>query len=96
MNAAIKRVELAAGLVRHGREQIAAVEIPSRAAEARTLLTRSPMDTIMKIACIALFVPAMWAWHAVAKTIATQFGVVGGLIAFAAIFAAACLMDRRS
>ena len=54
------------------------------------------MDTIMKIACLALFVPAMWAWHAVAKTIATQFGVVGALIAFAAILAAACLMDRRS
>jgi len=53
------------------------------------------MDTIMKIACLALFVRTMWGVHALAKVVAVQFGVAGGLIAFAACLAAACIMDRR-
>ena len=70
-------------------------EMPSLAADARKLETRSPMDTIMKIACVVLFVPAMWGVHVIAKQIAVNYGVVGGAIALVAIFATASLMDRR-
>jgi hypothetical protein len=53
------------------------------------------MDTFWKLLCVALFIPAMWAVYALAKLIVLQLGVVEAAIAFAALFAAACIMDRR-
>ena len=76
-------------------EEGAAEKHMAQLQHARTLETRSPMDTIMKIACVVLFVPAMWGVHVIAKQIAVNYGVVGGAIALVAIFATASLMDRR-
>jgi hypothetical protein len=68
--------------------------IPHSAAEIRNF--RVWLFALIRGAppCVALFIRAMWAWHACAKWIATNYGVVGGAIAFAAMYAAACLMDR--
>jgi hypothetical protein len=53
------------------------------------------MDTFWKLLCVALFIPAMWAVYFAAKTLVHQLGVVEAANAFAALFAAACIMDRR-